>query len=277
MGTGTGWNAALLAHRVGRTGRVTTVEVDPAVAAAARARLPAPVEVVTADGVHGCGAGAPYDRIIATVGLREIPYGWVEQAQPCAVIVAPWGTHFSHLDAVARLVVAGDGRSACGRFTRPVEFMKLRGRRLEWAGHSAYVPEEGTGAAEPSTTSLTEAQLVTGPFGVTSFAIGLRVPDCRHVVAEKRNGMRPVWFYGLGPGDRSWAVVVFRDGEAAADVYQSGARRLWDEVEAAYRWWEGEGQPGYERFGLTVECGGGQSVWLDEQARVCGGSEARTG
>jgi hypothetical protein len=72
--------------------------------------------------------------------------------------------------------------------------------------------------------------------------------------------MRPVWFYGLS--DSSWAVVIFRDGRSESKVYQAGPRRLWDEVEAACRWWREQGEPGYERFGLTVTQGE-QHVWLD--------------
>jgi hypothetical protein len=74
-----------------------------------------------------------------------------------------------------------------------------------------------------------------------------------------------VWFYGLA--DRSWAVVVFRDGHGTATVHQSGKRRLWDEVSAAFRWWRQQGRPGFRRFGLTVTADR-QEVWLDEPPNV---------
>jgi hypothetical protein len=51
-------------------------------------------------------------------------------------------------------------------------------------------------------------------------------------------------------------------------VYQSGARRLWDEVEAAWRWWDGAGRPGVDRFGLTVRVEGTHKVGLDEPGRL---------
>ncbi len=86
--------------------------------------------------------------------------------------------------------------------------------------------------------------------------------DCVHVVAEKREGARPVWLYGLG--DRSWACVLSRDA-GTASVWQSGPRRLWDEAEAAHQWWRDRGEPGHERFGLTVTAEG-QSAWLDDPA-----------
>ncbi|MCC3766694.1 methyltransferase domain-containing protein [Streptomyces sp. UNOC14_S4] len=260
IGTGTGWNAALLAHRLG-AGSVVTVEVDGAVAESARAALERfgfPVRTVHGDGFRGYPEAAPYDRVIATCGLRSIPFAWVEQCRPGGVIVTPWGTYYSHQDAVARLVVAPDGKSASGAFTGPVEFMKLRAQRRPPVVHSEYVTGSVADGDESSTT-ITEAQFVGEGFAPQRFALGLRLDDCRHIVADKRDGARPVWFYSLT--DRSWACAMFRDGDTAR-VWQSGPRRLWDETEAAYWWWEGQGRPGFTRFGLSVN-GDGERVWLD--------------
>ncbi len=261
IGTGTGWNAALLAHRLGSE-NVYSVEVDEAVATAARTaleRFGLPVHVVHGDGFRGYPPAAPYDRIIATCGLRSIPFAWVEQCRPGGVIVAPWGTHYGNGDAVARLVVSRDGDSASGAFTGPVEFMKLRSQRLAPVVHSEYV----TGSVadrEASSTTITEGQFLGERFSPQRFALGLRLRDCVQVIADKREGARPVWLYSLT--DRSWACVMFRDGDTAR-VWQSGARRLWDEAEAAYAWWAGRGEPDYARFGLTVTAEG-QRAWLDD-------------
>ncbi|MEU7179828.1 MULTISPECIES: methyltransferase domain-containing protein [Streptomyces] len=263
IGTGTGWNAALLAHRLGAE-NVVTVEVDGTVAESARAaleRFGLPVRVVHGDGFRGHPEGAPYDRIIATCGLRSLPFAWVRQCRPGAVIVTPWGTHYSNADAVARLVVADDGGSASGRFTGPVEFMKLRAQRLPPVVHGEYVTGS-VAEGDESSTAVTEAEFVGERFAPQRFALGLRVRDCCQVVAEKRDGARPVWFYGLT--DRSWACVQFRDGDTAR-VWQSGPRRLWDEVEAAHRWWGGRGEPDHARFGLTVTPEG-RRAWLDDPA-----------
>lgn len=261
VGTGTGETAGLLTHRCGQR-RVTTVEVDRSLSLHARERLFSAglfPEVVVGDGFAGWADHAPYDRILATVGLREIPGAWIAQTRPGGVIVGPWGTHYSHADAVARLEVK-DGL-ASGRFTRPVEFMKLRTQRLSLADHSEYVPAGAMERAETSTTAITETEFVTGKYTTVPFALGLRVRGCTQGVADKRDGARPVWFYGLG--DRSWACVMFRDGQAQARVWQSGPRRLWDEVETAYRWWAGHGKPDHTRFGLTVTPGE-QRAWLDD-------------
>ncbi|KPC59967.1 hypothetical protein ADL29_32060 [Streptomyces chattanoogensis] len=57
---------------------------------------------------------------------------------------------------------------------------------------------------------------------------------------------------------------MFRDGDTAR-VWQCGPRRLWDDVEAAFRWRAGHGRPDPSRFGLTVTAKG-ERVWLDDPA-----------
>ncbi|MFE6775467.1 methyltransferase domain-containing protein [Streptomyces sp. NPDC057676] len=263
VGTGTGWNAGLLARRLGGA-NVVSVEVDPAVTARARAALAraklAP-EVVHGDGTYGWPAGAPYDRLIATAGVRTVPPAWLEQVRPGGVVLAPWGTHYTDQDALIRLTVAADG-SAAGRFLRLVEFMKLRRQRLDWARFAEHVTAF-PGDAAVSRTRLRPADL-GDRYDTVRFAIGLRVPACAHVVnrsgAEAGEPTR-AWFFDLR--GRSWAAVTWTDDAPDATVHQSGPRRLWDEVETAYAWWAGQGRPKLARFGLTVTPEGRQRAWLD--------------
>src|SRR5437870_2678788 len=80
IGAGTGYNAALLAHLVGPTGRVVTLDIDEDIVDAARAHLAAAgmdaVEVIRGDGGLGHPEGAPYDRIVLTVGAWDIAPAW---------------------------------------------------------------------------------------------------------------------------------------------------------------------------------------------------------
>src|SRR5690625_874242 len=79
IGTGTGYNAALLCHLLGEDA-VTTIEVDPTVAEQARARLAsagfAPL-VVTGDGTQGWSARAPFGRVISTQAVKRVPSAWI--------------------------------------------------------------------------------------------------------------------------------------------------------------------------------------------------------
>lgn len=270
IGTGTGWNAGLLSHRLG-AGSVVSVEVDETVSAKALAALSnvglRPTSVV-GDGLEGFAALAPYDRLIATVGVRHIPYAWVEQTSPGGVIVAPWGTHFTHTDHVVRLVVSADGASASGRFTTPVEFMKARSQRPSRPPHNAYLPEGFPGDATTSTTCLTArttgfGDLLQHPFPLVA---GLLLPHCAHA-SDRRGPSLSVWLYGLS--DRSWAAAVLHDDRPSDTVYQVGERRLWDELEFAYEWWTGAGGPLLGRFGMTVDAKG-ERVWIDSPERIVG-------
>jgi len=93
IGAGTGYNAALMAHIVGETGQVVTVDIDDDLVEAAQAHLRVAgfdqVQVVCADGGYGYKDAAPFDRIILTVGASEIAPAWWEQLKPEGRIVLP--------------------------------------------------------------------------------------------------------------------------------------------------------------------------------------------
>lgn len=82
IGAGTGYNAALLAHLAGPSGRITSIDIDADLARRARRSLRdagVRATIVVGDGRNGHPAKAPYDRIIATAGADEIPRAWLEQ------------------------------------------------------------------------------------------------------------------------------------------------------------------------------------------------------
>ena len=93
IGAGTGYNAALIAHIVGETGRVVTVDIDEDIVASAREHLAAAnfkeVQVVCADGGYGYADAALYDRIILTVGAPDLAPAWQEQLKPGGRLVLP--------------------------------------------------------------------------------------------------------------------------------------------------------------------------------------------
>lgn len=123
IGAGSGYNAALIAHRLGDA-HVTTLDLDPEITEAARNHLAAAgfrPAVVTGDGARGCPARAPYDRIIATCAVPSVPLAWLGQCRPGALILAPLATGL----VVLRVT---DARHAEGRFlATPAYFVPLRG------------------------------------------------------------------------------------------------------------------------------------------------------
>ncbi|MCX5377658.1 methyltransferase domain-containing protein [Streptomyces sp. NBC_00091] len=265
-GTGTAETAALLAHRCGARG-VTTIDVDTVVSATARERLCAAglyADVTVGDALAGHPANAPYDRLLCTFGVREIPASWIQQVRAGGVIVAPYGTHYSSRDAALRLTVHPDG-SASGPFVAGVEFMKARAHRTVWPEHTDYVttwPSSTGTAVQPDQLADTDAE----------FTISLCVPGLTHTVYREDSGTRAAWFYSLT--DRSWACVRWPDEYGPGVVHQNGPRRLWDAVEAALAWWDERGRPGLTRFGLTITPEAA-TPWVDEPGSLLPGAQWR--
>ena len=91
IGTGTGYNTALLCHRLGE-GNVYSVDVHPGLVVAAGerlARIGCHAHLVTGDGADGWVEHAPFDRILATCAITRIPPAWIQQLADGGRIVAP--------------------------------------------------------------------------------------------------------------------------------------------------------------------------------------------
>ncbi|TDC74630.1 methyltransferase domain-containing protein [Streptomyces hainanensis] len=256
VGTGTGWNAALLAHRVGDA-NVVTVEVDPDIAAAAEralVRAGRKVRVVTGDGAFGVPDGAPYDRLIVTAGVRAIPAAWLGQVRSGGIILLPYGTPYSGDDALLRLTRREDG-TASGRFRGQARFMKLRAQRS---------PTPTSPPGLPFRDFATDVWPPHTPWHPFAFIAGLHLRGAAHAVQEHEDG-HTHWLYSRTvPG---WTAAVRRGGDEVI-VRQAGERALWDEMVATHAWWSELGEPGIDRFGLTVRPDGAHLVWLDEPENV---------
>ena len=136
IGAGTGYNAALMKHLVGPGGTVVTVDLDEEVAAEAAAHLGAAgypdVTVVAADGAAGYPPGAPYDRIIATVGVSDLAPAWLAQLGPGGRIVVPLDLRGSQRSVAFERDPDGPAESGRPEVWRsrsvvPCGFMRMRG------------------------------------------------------------------------------------------------------------------------------------------------------
>lgn len=90
IGTGTGWQAAIL----GRLAKeVYTVEISESLVKFARANLAhvgaTNVHVIHGDGHKGYAPAAPYDRILFTAALKEIPAAILDQLAEGGKLIAP--------------------------------------------------------------------------------------------------------------------------------------------------------------------------------------------
>ncbi len=260
IGTGTGYNTALLCHRLGDS-LVTSVEIDPAVADHARDALAAAGRsptVITANGAEGDPGHAPYDRVLATVAVTGVPYAWVTQTRPGGTIVTPWGTSLLN-SSLLRMTVAADG-TASGHFVDHAAFMRLRAQRLgDWLPR----PEEHPDAVE-SMTSLHPYYPIGDDEG-GAFTVSVLLPELEKSVAYHNADRTDYELLIFHQETRSWASVTVNPATSRSGrfpVRQHGPRALWDEVEAAHARWIEHHRPCYTQFGLTVTATG-QYVWLD--------------
>jgi protein-L-isoaspartate(D-aspartate) O-methyltransferase len=138
IGTGSGYNAAVMSAVVGPAGEVVTVDIDPELVARAQASLLAAgadaVTVYCADGGYGDPEGAPFDRIIVTAGAWDIAPAWLDQLVPDGCLVLPLSIRGIQLSVcLERLGRAWLSTSACrcgfvrmlGAFAGPEDVIRL--------------------------------------------------------------------------------------------------------------------------------------------------------
>src|SRR6266480_3682552 len=109
VGTGSGYQAAVLAELVAK---VTTIEI---------------VEVRVGDGYGGWPAAAPFDAIIVTAAPAAVPQPLIDQLKPGGRMVIPVGGP-SDVQQLLLVEKQSDGRTTTRR-TLPVRFVPLTGDR----------------------------------------------------------------------------------------------------------------------------------------------------
>jgi len=193
IGAGTGYNAALMKHIIGPAGAVVSVDIEADLADQAREHLASAgyrdVTVVAADGADGYPPGAPYDRVIATVGVSDLAPAWLEQAGPGARIVVPLDVRGSQL-AVA-FGRSGSGRHWVSRSIAPCGFMRMRG---SLAGpERTVVLQPGLSLMLPDGLTLADGQEVDG----AALAAFMDEPPARFGTGVRTSSVQVFWGLGL--------------------------------------------------------------------------------
>ena len=275
IGTGTGYNAALIAE-LGAA--VTTVELQPEVADAAREHLRAvAVPAAAGDGavepgsvrvVTGDGATPPagrYDRVIVTAGCWALPPAVVETLPDGGVLVAPMRVNGVELALALRRggdVLRGGGAIPCG-------FMPMRGgdqRPWRWqlggggiATADADLGDEGRGALDrllavpgrqvPDPIALQEGEHALGAL----LWLGLQGDPLLSLVRPGQEG-RPPWTVGLDVLPASLLVIELASGYGSvAGAWLHGGEGALRTCLSAMAAWRAAGSPGPVDLELTVE------------------------
>ena len=129
IGTGCGYQAAVLAELAARVYSIETVEQ---LAQGARERLKSlgydNVEVKTGDGFEGWPEEAPFDAIIVTAAPERIPQTLVDQLRPGGRMAVPIG-RVHETQSLVRLIKDADGR-AIEQAMLPVAFVPMVAKKV---------------------------------------------------------------------------------------------------------------------------------------------------
>ncbi len=259
IGTGTGYNAALLCHRLGDT-HVFSVDIEPDLITLARQRLAQlgyhPTLVAT-DGAAGLVEHAPFDRIIATCSVPAVPWEWVTQTRPGGVILTDLKTSLI-AGSLVRLTRYPD--RAEGHFDPTyAAFMVLRHHPAGQAPARPRPRKQRTIEPQRCTTTLDPRTPWTSlvVWFLASFDLGadISLGYCRF-----KDGKPTATSITIGDG--SWAEVTLADDHGLHQVTEAGPTRVWRIIEATHARWTELDRPGWDRFGLTVT-EHHQQVWLD--------------
>ena len=95
IGTGSGYQAAIISKIVGSKGKLISTEIIPELAEFAKNNIKKlkikNVEIIRRDGSKGYAKQAPYDRIIVTAASPEIPNPLIRQLKENGIIIVPVG------------------------------------------------------------------------------------------------------------------------------------------------------------------------------------------
>ena len=276
IGSGTGYNAALMAEMVGDARLVTTIDIDADVVAQTGRLLGRAgyggVNLVRGDGALGHAASGPFDRIVATVGCSDVAWAWADQLGPDGVLLLPLEHGGSH--PLVKLRAAGTDR-LCGGVVGWTGFMRIRGEMAmasPWPGRFPDFDGRAPDEALPLFPALSRA-LAGEPSDVDRKVEWWRMPGAWYdfhflLCLIDRRAYRGPEGLGLVDVEGARAAVMRADG-----VCVWGGSGLYECLEAAYAVWEGLGMPGLRSWRIefvprgvgVADCEGSDGVFMVER------------
>ncbi|MCI0686898.1 MAG: methyltransferase domain-containing protein [Sporichthyaceae bacterium] len=241
VGTGSGYGAALLGHRLGDQ-HVTSVDVDPYLTKVAAERLDTiglHPEVTTGDAT-GRLPGS-YDRIVSMVSVRPIPPSWLAALRPGGRLV----TVIADTTIIVTANKADDGTATGQVEWDRAAFMATR-------SGPDYPPGRLSGVWAAAHDH--DGDVTRGPYPVVAVneawelqsVLEVLAPGIEHGYSEDNDGRRTAW---MVHADGSWARAT-AVGDAPPVVHQGGPRRLWDILDETRQSWLSHGY--FQLYGAKV-------------------------
>ncbi|MFH1473374.1 MAG: protein-L-isoaspartate(D-aspartate) O-methyltransferase [Candidatus Aenigmatarchaeota archaeon] len=128
IGTGSGWQAAILSYLVGDEGFVYSMEIVKELAKLAKENIKKfeieNIKIFVKDGSNGLEEKAPFDRIVVTAGAPSIPNPLVKQLKTGGIMVIPVGNLYLQKMYVVKKTNKGIEKKPIGNF----DFVPLVGK-----------------------------------------------------------------------------------------------------------------------------------------------------
>jgi protein-L-isoaspartate(D-aspartate) O-methyltransferase len=257
VGTGTGYNAAILAQLVGTSGQVTTVDVDDTLLDEAQQRLRTAgcaerVTVRQVDGRTCVSETATFDRILLTASFRAFEPAWEDQLAASGIVV---GNLQGPLSSVLLLLQKDQEQQMQGRLLpHSAFFMALHGpayptlQAPDWSRFEA-IPRQSREANPALLQALRQQAFL--------FFLHGQLPQAQ------------VHLRAIGTPEQHDLCTAFLSGERIVLLHQNGSVEasgsLWEEIAHAYQRYQQMGTPALADYQVRVEQ---HSLWASIQGET---------
>jgi protein-L-isoaspartate(D-aspartate) O-methyltransferase len=255
IGTGTGYNAALLSHRLGAE-RVVSIDIDPDLVGAARQRLEVlghSPTLVAGDGLGGVPDHGPYDRIIATCAVPQVSHEWIKQLAPGGAMLINLRGEIAGV--LCLLSKHGEDDEVIGSVIRSDgNFMWLRRDPSSPFRDGEPLTVIGAKKVARRLTTLSPGDILDDKDFLWSLQLelpGLRMICSTEVFDPMDKVSRPGTLMYAEDGSHA-QVIIEPEADGQHRVIQGGCRRLWDTVEMAHEWWVRLRNPDPCRFSIVA-------------------------
>lgn len=238
IGTGSGYNTALLQEVVGESGKVTTLDIQQEVTNQAASLLNEVgyenPTVICEDGAKGFPPNSPYERIIAAIGCTDISPQWMDQLSEAGLMLIPLQHGCEGNDP--RVQLKKERGKLVGRFVGWSGFMTIQGK-LQRDQQISFEEVAQLAEEEPRETKKFEK---IGDEEAIAFSLFAALNDKRHFVRT----------YGIRPGlkDGEDGAVALGEGE----LYLYGEDPPIEDFESLFNRWKEAGRPSLAKYSIKL-------------------------
>jgi protein-L-isoaspartate(D-aspartate) O-methyltransferase len=257
IGTGTGYNVALLCFLTGSASQVTSIDIDPDLMVQAMLHIEGVVGpgalILAGDGRQGVRLNAPYDRIIATASIPEVPQAWKDQLASSGRLVCVLQSGQSPIGGILVAERTAEGEVK-GHIASTASFMPLRPHP-----HGSHPGLRKVFAGEQYDSFPLKPAFAADRFWLSSdllFFLYQSLPDLVITISTDATGQRRT-LLSLGSGEQGY--VAFEPPQVV--LYGEQSPDIWQRYEAIVTLFDDLEQPAITDYKF-----GGGNLYLERQS-----------